>query len=230
MFPVNLSKRPITPNGFRDATLDPRTIRRWWSLHPSASIASPLQAGLLVLDVDIERQLAELEAKHEPLPPTVEVVTPRPGRHLYFRGAATNSSGGLPDGIHVRGVGGYVVLPPSPHENGGRYEWRTAPDELPIAPAPPWLLELLASVNGSTPAAEGEIPNGRRNIVLTSMAGSMRRGGFGEAAMAAALLIENRERCKPPLAEPEVRRIAHSIARYPVDPTFADFLALWRSM
>ncbi len=45
----------------------------------------------------------------------------------------------------------------------------------------------------------------------------MRRRGFGEAAIASALLVENRDRCKPPLSEREVRKIARSIARYKPD-------------
>ena len=46
------------------------------------------------------------------------------------------------------------------------------------------------------------------------MAGTMRRRGFSEAAIAAALLVENQGRCKPPLPESKVRDIARSISRY----------------
>jgi hypothetical protein len=42
----------------------------------------------------------------------------------------------------------------------------------------------------------------------------MRRRGMGEDAIVAALLIENRDRCEPPLPEEEVREIARSIGRY----------------
>jgi hypothetical protein len=58
------------------------------------------------------------------------------------------------------------------------------------------------------------IPAGRRNDTLTSMAGAMRREGMSEAAIVAALMAENRQRCDPPLPEEEVTRIAVSIARY----------------
>ena len=55
---------------------------------------------------------------------------------------------------------------------------------------------------------------GHRNTNLTSLAGSMRRRGCVEEAIRAALLVENREKCEPPLSEVEVRRIARSVARY----------------
>ena len=58
------------------------------------------------------------------------------------------------------------------------------------------------------------IPEGQRNDTLTRLAGSMRRAGFGEAAMLAALVVENAVRCTPPLSGDEVARIAHSVARY----------------
>ena len=226
VFPVNRDKEPYTQHGFKNASTDESVIREWWASHPDAGIATPTGDGFFVIDVDNEEALSALEAEHGRLPPTWEVVTPRPGRHLYFRGDATTSSGLLPDDIHCRGTGGYVLLPPSPHKNGGVYEWRTATDEVDCAPAPSWLLELLkpSGQNGNAPRVEGDIPELQRNTTLTSMAGTMRRRGFSERAMAAALLVENADRCKPPLKDSEVRKIAHSIARHkPSDDAVATF-------
>lgn len=61
----------------------------------------------------------------------------------------------------------------------------------------------------------GKIPEGRRNTHLTGQAGAMRRRDMSESAILAALLVENAERCDPPLDETEVQRIAQSIAKYP---------------
>jgi hypothetical protein len=69
---------------------------------------------------------------------------------------------------------------------------------------------------GAGPVSE-RIPEGSRNTVLTSIAGSMRRRGLGEEAIFAALQIFNQERCTPPLDETEVREIAKSIAGYEPD-------------
>ncbi len=65
------------------------------------------------------------------------------------------------------------------------------------------------------PHVPDEIAAGDRNKELTSLAGSMRRRGVSQAAIEAALLTENAERCKPPLPDDEVQGIAHSVARYP---------------
>ncbi len=65
------------------------------------------------------------------------------------------------------------------------------------------------------------IPAGYRNVTLTKLAGTMRRVGFPEGAMSAALLVINQEKCDPPLKEQEVRHIAKSVARYaPENPIF----------
>jgi Bifunctional DNA primase/polymerase, N-terminal/Primase C terminal 1 (PriCT-1) len=214
VFPVRRDKGPYTAHGFKDATTDEAVIRGWWQQHPEAGIGTPTGSGWFVLDVDNERALNTLELDHGPLPPTRQVVTPRPGRHIYLQGDVTNGRGALPDGIDVRGQGGYVLLPPSPHPKGN-YEWRDA--DLDIAPAPAWLLDLLRpqSANGQAPPSEGDIPAQQRNSTLASLAGTMRRRGFHEAAIAAALIVTNRDRCKPPLGDAEVRKIASSISRYP---------------
>jgi len=78
--------------------------------------------------------------------------------------------------------------------------------------------ELLPADPGpaaaSAAVAEGEtIREGGRNRTLTSRAGVLRRRHFSPDAIEAALQVENRERCDPPLPEEEVRTIARSIGR-----------------
>jgi hypothetical protein len=189
VFPVDLDKRPLTSHGFKDATDDVRQIERWWVQHPDAGIGTPTGPNWFVLDDDTGgTAIAALEAEHGPLPPTIEVATPRPGRHVYLIGETTNSDTALPDGLNVRGRGGYVLLPPSPHRNGV-YEWRTAPDETPIAPAPAWLLALLASSRRSGrlhergPNEWDETPlikAGKRHQALVEFAGHIRACGLSE--------------------------------------------------
>jgi hypothetical protein len=94
-----------------------------------------------------------------------------------------------------------------------------------LSDAPPYPRDTLYDAFPSTrpiqdgrpaePAGEPLIEAGHRNRVLTSLAGSMRRRGMSEAAIAAALTVENQTRCCPPLPHDEALGIARSIARYP---------------
>ena len=60
----------------------------------------------------------------------------------------------------------------------------------------------------------GMIPEGARNTTLLSIGGAMRRKGAGQRSIVQALLIENAERCSPPLPEEEVTTIARSVSGY----------------
>jgi putative DNA primase/helicase len=219
-------KHPLSPNGLKDASTDPGTIRGWLTRWPDANlgIATGAASGLLVIDVDPRHggdvALDDLLAVHGPLPETVEALTGGGGRHIYFKdgsGTVRNSAGKLGPGLDVRGTGGYVVCPPSDHISGRRYAWELSsdPGEVPVAEAPPWLLALLQEAPPVASATQdGRIGQGKRNDTLARLAGAMRRRGMSESAILAALVEENRTRCDPPLSDSEVAGIAKSIGRY----------------
>ena len=71
-------------------------------------------------------------------------------------------------------------------------------------------------------AEAGPIPESVRSNTLISLAGGMRRYGMSEGAIATALIEDNLARCKPPLQEDEVKRIAHSACKYAPGHTQAD--------
>ncbi len=50
------SKRPLTKNGFKDATKSAYRARQWWSQHPDANIAiaTGQESGVAVVDVDVK--------------------------------------------------------------------------------------------------------------------------------------------------------------------------------
>ena len=229
VFPVKArDKAPLTANGFKDATKDEGTIRRWFETWPNANIgiATGAVSGIIVLDVDAhgdvngEESLASLEKELGTLPKTVEAITGGGGRHILFLypGGAVRNRTALRPGLDVKADGGYIVAPQSLHPSGRPYAWDVEHhlDEVQIAEAPAWLLDLIRkSARGKAPAAlPGTIPHGQRNNTLTSLAISMRKSGMSEDAILAALLEENRTRCDPPLDEEEVRQIAASIGKY----------------
>lgn len=80
------------------------------------------------------------------LPPTVTVLTPSGGRHLWLSGppgvAVPNSAGRLAPGIDIRGSGGYLVGPGSVTAHG-TYRLVPGTGSLPPAPCPSALLHLL---------------------------------------------------------------------------------------
>lgn len=105
--------------------------------------------GIFVVDLDVKPDrdgVAALLAlaAGRPIPDTLSVLTPSGGVHLYFR-LPTNTHvptahGVLAPGVDVKGEGGFVVGPGSPHRLGGVY--REEPGEL--ADPPDWLLELVS--------------------------------------------------------------------------------------
>ena len=94
----------------------------------------------------------------------------------------------------------------------------TALDPLPL---PKWLLALYPKrlqehSNGQEAIgmASDDIPEGHRDDNLTRMAGGMRRQGMTADEMLPALLAVNERRCRPPLPEEQVLKIARSVERY----------------
>ena len=133
-------------HGKDDATRDVQIVEAWWTTHPTANIALATGRGVDVLDVDGpegEASLAALCARRWPLPETCEVRTGRAdgGRHLYFlSGGWPCTASKLGPHLDTKGIGGYVVLPPSVHPTGAIYTWTNS---SPCAPAPAWLTQLL---------------------------------------------------------------------------------------
>src|SRR5262249_37821233 len=89
------------------------------------------------------------------------------------------------------------------------------PADTALAPMPPWLLALCQNTTRREAVDAGApIPDHQRNDTLFRLGASMRAKGFQEAAIFAALWETNQSQCQPPLDEPEVHKIAHSVCRY----------------
>lgn len=141
----------LAPNGVKAATIDPETVARWWRACPSANVGITCGVAFLVLDVDGGKggyeALASLMARHGGLPATVAAATGSGGRHLFFQPnpRVKNWANRAGAGLDTRSTGGYIVAPPSIHPNGTCYHWLDGygPDDLAIAQAPAWLLDVL---------------------------------------------------------------------------------------
>lgn len=218
-------KHPLTPNGLANASTSITVINEWWVRWPFANVGiiTGPKSGLYVMDVDDKNGGMDSVGSLPPLPDTVVALTGGGGLHylLTYPVGLTlrNSAGLIAPGIDTRGDGGYIVASPSLHISGNKYSWELScrPDTVELAPVPVWMLDILLAHNKSerqSTRVEGLIDEGQRDNTLTSMAGSMRRRGFSERAILAALFVENEDRCVPPLDAESVRRIAGSVGRY----------------
>jgi hypothetical protein len=228
VFPCRLDKTPLTTHGFYDASTDLVRIAQWWEVWPDASIgiATGAVSDLVVLDIDPRHggneSYEELIRVHGELPETPEALTGGGGRHLYLAHpglVVPNSAGKLGPGLDVRGDGGYVIAPPSPHPTGKRYEWELSshPDDVPLAEIPTSILRILqqkpekSTIDSSLPET---ITEGIRNETLFKMGCAMRARGFPVHAIFGALSAINEKQCQPPLSTVEVERLSASAGKY----------------
>jgi len=148
------AKTPLTSRGFKNASTDPEQLDAWFAKHPNANIAIATGAHVVI---DVDGPLGE-EAlqRFGPLPVTVTVRTGK-GRHLYFKAPSAteirNSARRLGEQLDTRGMGGYVIAPPSIHPDGRRYAWEPSlsPWEVELAPLP----EVLVLALTNHPVAPG---------------------------------------------------------------------------
>jgi Bifunctional DNA primase/polymerase, N-terminal len=187
VFPCRPDKRPWTPHGFQDSTLDLATIAAWWRQWPDALISMPtgIVSGRWVLDIDVKRPEANgfdslVDLGHL-LPNTPMVHTRSGGLHAYFDAGdreLRNSAGLIGPGLDVRGEGGYVILPSpdSGYEWDPQWNFRTvkmvkAPDWLwPPKPSRPLRTEPIRSVSGLSPYGEKAVESAYNAIVRAGRA------------------------------------------------------------
>jgi len=233
------SKAPATEHGFKQATTDEAQIRAWWGARPDCNVGirTGATSRLWVFDVDPRHNgtaslftLQQRIGKWE----TVEVVTGWGGTHFYFAwddarpvGCQSGGKRALPEGLDVKGDGGYVVAPPSIHPDTGRtYEWELSahPDDTPVASAPLALLELVYESTRrdgehrkaafEAPGAETVYADGHRDEALTSLAGRLRNQGFGLSDMLTAMHAYNEAHCVPPMPRAQVEKIVRSSMKW----------------
>jgi hypothetical protein len=218
------------------ATSGARTIEAWWRDWPNANIGLPTGAanGVTVLDEDPRHggnaTMVALEARHGQLPLTVIMRTGSGGYHYFFRHVIPdvgNSANRVGPGLDVRADNGYVLVPPSLHASGTRYEPFSGGE---FADAPAWLIKLMREGNSAGRSSGGsgnrkpashwrrlldEIHDGEgREDALTSPAGALWHDGVAADRLLPLLEQFNERHCRPPKPASHLRRIAKSIRRY----------------
>lgn len=123
-------KKPLTPHGFKDASTDPALVTAWWRMWPDANIGAPTGHRFDVFDIDGPHGVRSMfNGTNPPYDHLTEnglilghARTSRDGgHHLYVKPTGRGNGAAILPGIDYRGIGGYVITPPSIGANGVRY-------------------------------------------------------------------------------------------------------------
>ncbi|RKT55837.1 bifunctional DNA primase/polymerase [Saccharothrix australiensis] len=165
-------KVPAVKDWDRRATLDPDRVRAWWGHKPYNVGISCRAAGLLVVDLDQgvphgRDVLAELARRHGADDPrdTYTVATPGGGEHRYFRAPDVpppNTVGRLGRHVDTRSAGGYVAAQGSIRRTTSGPRLYKVVRDVPVAPAPDWLVAALRPPEPEQRAAPADPPAPRR--------------------------------------------------------------------
>lgn len=188
-----LSIIPLRPDGkrpfgrWRRWMHDPMTerdVRNWWGpLRPRPNVGivgGPVSGGLVILDIEPEHVSALDDLSIPPEHPQVE--TARGGRHIYCYGTLGCGKLRIGDRVvgDVRGMGGYVVAPPS-MIGSSAYQWIARPEgwtAVDLPPLPTWVTARAAAIDYDAP-----LPNVGRRLspgqVLAYLPSALKRSVTG---------------------------------------------------
>ena len=141
-FPVNHTadneKKPYTPNGHLDATLDPNLIMDWWAKWPNAQVGVACgNSGIAVADVDTKNGKDgwnELDTAWLDLGNPFSYETGTGGSHLIYM---------APEGVALNGQSNYRGMQGVDRRGGSSWVmWvGDVPNRDELHPAPEWLLD-----------------------------------------------------------------------------------------
>ena len=204
------------------ASRDPDHLHAWWARWPQANVGIVPGRDLLPVDVDRPDEFERLQTDTEPAPPTPRCYTNgEPGvlrERLIFRHPGVALTDELAPGVQLRdGERVQTLLPSINPKTGEPYEWRDAPDEVPICALPASWLERArrpAPQSPRTPGSEwwrlsqgvedGSISGGEgRKKAACRIAGHLLAKDV-DVYLALGLLLAWDQRNRPPLGEAEI--------------------------
>lgn len=116
-------------HGCKDATTDFDKIRAWWERIPDANVGIATGHLIDVVDIDGHEGQRSRVTHWDSIFATVDadsigkVLTPRRGgMHIYVPVTGDGNSTNIVPSVDYRGLGGYVVAPPS-RTPDGTYRW-----------------------------------------------------------------------------------------------------------
>lgn len=201
------SKKPLISNWQKIMVEDFDKLD--WSEANAIGMPTGRYNTALVLDLDLGSDLGKRE-----LPITVSQRTGSGGCHYFYKPIKdARNRNALEYKVDIRGVGGFVVIPPSWHPKG-KYEWLIEPREVELAEAPKWLKEKLQvrkkhDVSLAYGAAEGSRNESAASVIgyILSRIDPKYWADFGLEGLRAW-----NKRNTPPLSDDELVKVFKSIA------------------
>jgi hypothetical protein len=220
IFPVLSDKRPaVAWKTYQTNLAQLEQVDAWWPDDDPNRFGIGLVcgnvSGIVVLDADGPMAVKALRKMVGP--DAWMARSGSGGLHAYFRYEDERRQIGIlkfTDRSHIDllGEGGYVILPPSPHPSGDRYQWlRIVTTNLP--PVPAWAkterhpIVVLPTGNKPSRSNKGRVLfGGERHEGLLRIAGGMHRRGCDATDIANELRRVNATDCIPPMSEEELHR------------------------
>ena len=251
-------KNPESGNEYSwkyQASTDEKRVRQFWEEHPDASIGCATgqsSGGLYVLDLD--RAKGETGTKdgrehfiswQKKQGRTANTETPVSktgcgGNQLFYHSDekldTVHAAIFEGYGVDTRGDGGFVVLPPSIHPSGNRYEWKQSPDKFKTAEADDLIRRYWRgdrperSENQDGDRIRFDLPEtigeGARTQTLVQYVGSLvsRNPNLSDDEIRGLVSLVNDQRCEPPLDYRTLEReVMTAIRRFKARQIAEDF-------
>lgn len=227
-------KHPRIVDWTNQATADKEKLTEWFTRWSNSNIglATGATNGIIAIDIDPRHggdySIADLQNEYGKLPDTVEQLTGGGGQHLLFKypGYTIQNKVSIAPGVDIRGDGGQIVVSPSIHESGNRYEWEASSilGEVEIAELPKQWIDFIkaGAVKKTDNVINSEaaklhvsrgITDGSRNGTLFKLCCSLRTQGYEKDEILQLIRQVNLNRCKPPLEDSEIEEMVDNLCK-----------------
>lgn len=226
---------PIKWSPYQEELPTEAEINQWLNRWPDLwGMVTGKISGVVIVDSDTK----DLSLMGDLKP---HILTSR-GAHFWVQhpGYFVKSGAGILPNIDIKADKGFANVVGKNHKTGKEYVIERMPTRDALIPWEMLPRQIRDAIDGNKSTGDETtskvikttIPEGQRNSTLTSLAGSMRRRGMTAEAIQSALSVENKDRCRPPLDDKEVRKIVESVCKYEpaedihlTDTTNAELLA-----
>lgn len=217
---------------FQERRATPEEIKEWFDKREDINIGLVCGeiSGVVCVDVDGpdgQKWFAENIGNNKPN--LFQFTSADNKFHAFYKHPGNGfrippSVKGIHPQIDIRGDGSYCAFAPSVHPNRRVYDLHklegfTGMDSL--VPLPDLFLDYVKEQDKPTPAPivadtydfGQEIPQGQRDVSITSYAGHLFGKGLQVEEVRALCHILNQSKCKPPLSESDINKCVDSIYR-----------------